>query len=114
MSNTAKVYSQITGRQERHDKRIEEIQHAEVLAGNVSGPSQQLPELELSAQNKFDWLQHPRTQKMFQELGEEIKNLEGQAVELANSSLSTTNNRLIEQCLVRSRSLREVIRIYSK
>jgi len=106
MSNIAKVYSQITGRQERHNNRNEDV------PPNAQLPEQQLPEL--SGQNKIDWLSHPRTQQMFQELGEQITQLEHQAGQIVNSSLPEINTRLVEHCLVRARIIQEIIKQYSK
>jgi hypothetical protein len=109
MSNVNKVYSQITGRQALHDKRAEQTPDG-------VAPTAQLPELELSAQNRIDWLQHPRTQQMFEDLGNEAKALEKQAFDLVNSTLPSPqiNFRLIEHSIVRADCMRNIIRKYSK
>jgi hypothetical protein len=108
MSNIAKVYSQITGRQERHNNRNEDV------PPNAQLPEQQLPEL--SGQNKIDWLSHPRTQQMFEELGAMIRKYEQQSSEIANNTFKAVdaNYRLMEQHLVRAETLRNVILTYSK
>lgn len=101
------AYSEITGRQERHEKREE--RNPSVTQSSTS-PSEQAS----SVQSKVNWLKDPVTVEMMKDLHNNIKDLRDKATHLAVTYFKHQNHIAIVQLLVETATLEEIVNTYGR
>lgn len=110
------IYSDITGktevfqkRQEKREETEKQFPNRQSVTINEVSPAQS----EMSAQMAFDWLSHPVTQQLIQDIIAQIDKLESTARSYAMSQATVRNDfdgeKAAIQMLVQAATLRQVV-----